>query len=286
LPDAISHLFSEKIKGLESNRKQQKQEDGDLLRMGSSHIADGCLCLMPPEVFQDNLAGRNQTDQEDTSWGTVCHLLWQCTFSCLEQNCQEPVTVFWPLVVPQEVTAFSADLPPNLGYELPSAQPWVVQAAQHRARTAAALLRPTWAVESFFLADAHCMPAEWHGATAARGWLHQRPRRHLSCSCYQNRKTCFIHEWLHLEHGDSTHYKFYSEMLCSAHAKEKQQQPELLRGAGTPTVVEHCGRPRSASIYMHLITPWRENGNELAGGLSNERAHGKLSACCFLTLEY
>lgn len=175
-------------------------------------------------------------------------------------------------------------------------QTWAMSCPQHShgwcrqlstwARTAASLLRPTWAVESFLLADAHCMPAEWRGATAARGWLHQRPRRHLSCSCYQNRKTCFINEWLHLEHCDSTHYKFYSEMLCSAHAKEKQQQPELLRGAGTPTVVEHCGRPRSASIYMHLITPWRENGNELAGGLSNERAHGKLSACCFLTLEY
>lgn len=132
MPDAISHLFSEEIKRLESNRKQQKQEDGYLLRMGSSHYTmDGCLCLMPPEVFQDNLAGRTQTDHEDKSRGTVYHLLCHCTFSsCLEQNCQDPVTVFWPLVMPQEVKAFSADLPPNLGYKLPSAQPRVVQAAQ------------------------------------------------------------------------------------------------------------------------------------------------------------
>lgn len=44
--------------------------------------------------------------------------------------------------------------------------------------------------------------------------------------------------------------------------------------------------PRNTFIYMHLITLQRENGNELAGGLSNERAHGKLSVCCFLTPEY
>lgn len=58
---------------------------------------------------------------------------------------------------------------------------------------------------------------------------------------------------------------------------EQSPQPAPLTSGLLPSpgtgVLPH---PSNAFIWMHLITQQRENGNGLAGGLSNERALGKL----------